>query len=356
MPIVAHSTLPTFERLLQEGEPILTPARAATQDIRELHIGLLNMMPDAALMATERQFFRLISACNRIVQFYIHPFSFPEIPRSDETRHYIETHYDRFEDIAKQGLDALIITGANPQHKRLCDEVFWPPLKEVLDWAADHVTSVLCACLATHAAVEHFYQLERQKMPRKRWGVYSHYIYDAAHPLMKNINTRFDVPHSRWNAITHQQLASVGAKVLVESKQGGVHLATSPDGLRFIFFQGHPEYDASSLFKEYKREVQRYLKREIDRYPPFPVNYMNTRAKELLRDFQQKAQTRRDSALMQSFPSTEVEALLDNTWHDTGKAIMNNWLGLVYQLTNIDRQLPFMPGVDPAKPLEGIYI
>ncbi len=56
MPIVAHNELPTFERLHQEGQTILTPDRAGRQTIRELHIGVLNMMPDAALAATERQF------------------------------------------------------------------------------------------------------------------------------------------------------------------------------------------------------------------------------------------------------------------------------------------------------------
>ena len=47
----------------------------------------------------------------------------------------------------------------------------------------------------------------------------------------------------------------------------------------------------------------------------------------------------------------ELEALVDNTWGDTGKAIVNNWLGLVYNLTALDRREQFMPGVDPADPL-----
>ena len=52
MPLVAYSDLPTFRRLREEGQEVLTPGRAEKQDIRELHIGLLNMMPDAALQAT----------------------------------------------------------------------------------------------------------------------------------------------------------------------------------------------------------------------------------------------------------------------------------------------------------------
>ena len=51
------------------------------------------------------------------------------------------------------------------------------------------------------------------------------------------------------------------------------------------------------------------------------------------------------------FPEKQIEPHLDNTWRDTGKAIFNNWLGLVYQLTNVDRKIPFIPGVDPNDPL-----
>ncbi|MCG7963630.1 MAG: homoserine O-succinyltransferase, partial [Candidatus Thiodiazotropha taylori] len=48
MPLVAHTKLPTFDRLREEGQNVLSPDRATHQHIRELHIGLLNMMPDAA--------------------------------------------------------------------------------------------------------------------------------------------------------------------------------------------------------------------------------------------------------------------------------------------------------------------
>ena len=75
MPLVAHNKLPTFSRLVTQGHTVLSQKRALSQDIRELHIGLLNMMPDAALAATENQFIRLVGNCNQIAQFYVYPFS-----------------------------------------------------------------------------------------------------------------------------------------------------------------------------------------------------------------------------------------------------------------------------------------
>jgi len=69
MPLVQINKLPTYQRLREEGHQVLTLERAEKQDIRNLHVGLLNMMPDAALAATERQFFRLIGSSNPITQF-----------------------------------------------------------------------------------------------------------------------------------------------------------------------------------------------------------------------------------------------------------------------------------------------
>ena len=71
MPLVEHKPLPAFERLRQRGEKVVSLEQALVQDIRELHVGLLNMMPDAALVATETQFMRLVGSCNQIAQFFV---------------------------------------------------------------------------------------------------------------------------------------------------------------------------------------------------------------------------------------------------------------------------------------------
>ena len=137
MPIVAHNDLPTFQRLREEGQSILDPDRALHQDIRELHIGLLNIMPDAALAATERQFFRLVGQSNPIAQFYVHPFTLEGLGRSPDAAAYIERYYEPFVQIREQGLDALIVTGANVTHPDLSQEPFWGPLIEVIEWASE---------------------------------------------------------------------------------------------------------------------------------------------------------------------------------------------------------------------------
>jgi len=176
MPLVAHSPLPTFETLRAQGETILSLDRAAHQDIRELH-------------------------------------SVPGLGRSDETRTYVERYYTTFEKLREDGLDALIITGANVASPTLEAEPFWAPLQEVFDWATERVPSVRCSCLATHALLKHYHGVDRRRLPRKRWGVYRHRVTDRSHPLLRNVNTRFDVPHSRHNEISAEQFRGAGLTV-----------------------------------------------------------------------------------------------------------------------------------------------
>ena len=352
MPLVANTELPAFIRLETEGETILQRDTAIHQDIRELHIGLLNMMPDAALEATERQFFRLVGESNQIAQFYMHPFTLPELPRSERGRAHVERYYESFEQIKQKGLDALIITGANVTEPDLAMEPFWEPLKEVIDWAYNNVTSTLCSCLATHAVMQQRYGQKRRHLGFKRWGVYSHYLVDRYHPLVAGVNTRFDIPHSRYNNICRQQFEEAGLHVLVESQEAGVHLAVSEDQFRIVFFQGHPEYDIISLLKEYKREVTRFISGDRTDYPPLPENYFSLQSAAILDEHRLHVlDAIKHGKNIPELPEALITQQIDNTWHDTAEAVLNNWIGKVYQLTSMDRKRPFQNEINPKDPL-----
>ncbi len=352
MPIVAHSSLPSFDDLRASGEQILTLDEALHQDIRELHIGLLNMMPDAALRVTEQQFVRLVGSANQIVQVYVHPFTVPGLERSDATRAYLDAHYESFADLQRDGLDGLIVTGANVTGPDLSTQPFYAPLAEVMEWAHEHVTSTLCSCLATHAIVERFHGVHRRPLAAKRWGVYPHRVLQPEHPLLLGANTRFDVPHSRWNEVTSTQLREVGIQVLVESVEGDFHLGTSADGLRTVFLQGHPEYHGVSLLKEYRRELRRFAAGELDALPPTPANYLTPEAARIVHEHVETLLSALDAGTpVPEFPESAIVPHLDVTWADTGRTIFNNWLGLIYRLTDVQRGVPFMPAVDPDDPL-----
>lgn len=352
MPLVAHSNLPTFDRLRQRGEEVVPLERALRQDIRELHIGLLNMMPDAALQVTEQQFMRLIGGCNQIAQFYVHPFSLEGLGRSAETQTYIDNFYTSFDQIREMGLDALIITGINVENPLLDQESFWQPLIEVIEWAQTHVTSTLCSCLSSHALWQHFHGIQRRRTARKRWGVYPFRVVATQHPLLRDINTRFDVPHSRWNDVSQEQLEAVGVNVLVAGTVAGVQMAVSPDQFKIVYWQGHPEYNHNSLLKEYKRDLLAYFSGQTANLPPRPKHYLPGEAIVIDDHFLEIAlKARRENRPIPAYPEAEITQYLDNTWGDTAKAIFNNWLGLIYKMTNLDRKSQFMVGIDPDNPL-----
>ena len=352
MPLVAHNRLPTFDRLRAEGVRVLAPDFALHQDIRELHIGLLNMMPDTALEATERQFLRLIGESNPIAQFYVHPFTLDELPRGDAAREHINKYYEPYSKIRAEGLDALIITGANVVGSELSNQAFWQPLIEVADWAHQSVTSTVCSCLATHAVLQFRYKQKRFPQTSKKWGVFPHFIEDKSHPLVMDINTRFDVPHSRWNTVTREQFDVAGLRVLVESDDGCVHLATSADGIRTVFFQGHPEYDTISLLKEYKREIRAFVAGQRQEYPPFPENYFGTFEKAVCYEHRLSVtEAIKNKTVLPEFPEELLSNRVDNTWRDTAGGVLGNWMGLIYQITHSDRRKPFMDHIDSNDPL-----
>ena len=138
-------------------------------------------------------------------------------------------------------------------------------------------------------------------------------------------------------------------------------MAVSTDGFRTVYFQGHPEYDSISLLKEYKREVGLFShaynsshqnKSDGVEYPPFPANYFDDFTKAIFDEYQYRLVTAIDnSSEVPVFPEALVLENIDNSWHDTAAAIMANWMGLVYQVTNVDRKIPFMDSIDPDNPL-----
>ena len=328
MPLVAHSNLPAFARLADEGYDVIdSDAVSNLTGQPELHIGFLNLMPDAALEATERQFMRLVAAYDQPVTLYVHAFTVAAEGRSEPARGHIESFYEYFSDLRTLGLDAMIITGANPATSDITSEAFWVPMMEIIEWGRKNVSSMLCSCLATHAVLNHYHGVERVRLRQKRWGVYSHHVTGSDHPLVENVASPADGPHSHVFDVSPEQMEQAGCNVLISSKEVGVYLAVTSDPCEFVFFQGHPEYNAISLLKEYKREVTRFIEDERPDYPPYPENYLPAQAKALLEPFKQsvmKAHDRYEAA--PEFPEEQLSFYVANTWTEAGKIIYRNWL------------------------------
>ncbi|MFO7298855.1 MAG: homoserine O-succinyltransferase [Actinomycetes bacterium] len=320
MPIVAGSTLPAIEEVAREGVPTVAPGETTGRVVR---VGLLNLMPDAALRATDRQWLRVLAHPD--VEVEVRPFTVAAEARGDEARTHIAAHYSTFEEVRRDGLDALVVTGANPARPLLAEEPFWPGLVEVLEWAERETRSVLCSCLATHAVMEHRFGTRRERLPRKMWGWFSHRP-TAADPLVEGVEPGLVVPHSRWYDIPAERFTGAGAKVLVYSDEAGTLLATAADGF-YVFLQGHIEYDVVSIAKEYQREIDRYLAGEEDALPPYPVAYFPEDAIPALEEHRRLVRAARERGAAP--PDTRADEFVDGlqpVWAGAARTLVGNWL------------------------------
>jgi homoserine O-succinyltransferase len=93
----------------------------------------------------------------------------------------------------------------------------------------------------------------------------------------------------------------------------------------FVFFQGHPEYDALSLEREYLRDISRFLCGERDDYPGIPAGYFDIATEARLAQFRKRASAERNSALNAELPSLTLRP--DITTATAATAIFKNWLG-----------------------------
>jgi homoserine O-succinyltransferase len=322
--LVQHNNLPSIERMRLEGVEVCSPDQA-DDSLPVIKVGFLNMMPDTALAATERQFLRLLAA-NPGVNCYFYPFDITGVERSEQARLHIDQYYCDFDALKSINIDALVVTGANVSQPLLQDELFWPELIKVLDWARSHVRSTICSCLATHAAAKVFYDVDRKSLGEKCWGVFAHNELQTEHPLMKNVQGNIMMCHSRFNDVSKKEFVDQNIEVLIHSEQVGVQLACEKN-ISVIYFQGHPEYDDISLLKEYKREIIRYLAGQREDYPPVPQNYFNQSALDVIEQYKQLVQAvvRRED-LLDSFPEEKLNQALDNPWKKSAQTIFFNWL------------------------------
>jgi len=297
------------------------PRRKAANEV--LTIGLVNNMPDSALQATERQFTQLLKAAAGDSRIHFHCFSLPSIKRSQIASQIIEGHYADIADLDRLHIDALIVTGAEPNAATLPEEPFWPELTAVIDWAEANTRSTIWSCLAAHAAVLHLDGIERQRLDAKCSGIFD-CSKAADDGLLRNVSSPLKISHSRFNALRSSDLAARGYRVLTESAEAGVDIFAKQLRSQFIFFQGHPEYDALSLQREYLRDITRFLAGQRDVYPAFPRNYFTSETEHRLTNFQKLARIERKLPLSAELPKLTLRP--DIAAGAAASAIFGNWL------------------------------
>ena len=320
--------------------------RAPAGGAAPITIGLVNNMPDPALKFTELQVRDLLSRAAEGREVSLRIFSLPEVPRTPEGRRYVAEHHEPADRLWDGRFDGLIVTGTEPRAERIEDEPYWPAMARLVDWADDHTISSVWSCLAAHAAAYRLDGIARRAFDSKLFGVFDCTKVEN-HPLVAAGPVVWQVPHSRCNELPEQALAASGYRILSRSDAAGADLFVKQRRSLFVFLQGHPEYDATALFGEYRRDVRRYFAGEMEHYPELPLGYFTDGATEALLAFRERAVSRRDIALLQQFPAAAVGRELAAPWREAATRLYSNWLG--YLADNRARRRGRVgPGLPPA--------
>ena len=325
---MAPEAQPRFDHLALAGTESLRRGPSVEfrgSEANYIDIGLINNMHDTALEATERQFRSLLDVAADGIVVRLTLYALPDVPRTQAGRQHVSRFYSDIGALWNTHLDGLIVTGTEPRAPNLRDEPFWGSLTRVLEWAEHHTHSTVWSCLAAHAAVLHMDGIGRRPLSDKRFGVFE-CLRVSDHPLTATAPSRLQMPHSRWNDMSEEALLECGYQVLTRSAEAGVDAFVKQRKSLFVFFQGHPEYDADTLLLEYRRDIKRFLRRERDTYPPMPQGYFDEETVEALTAVRERAQSDRREELAADFPAALMAGQVANTWRPAAASIYRNWL------------------------------
>ncbi len=297
MPIKIPTDLPAIKTLNSENIFVMTELRAATQEIRPLHILLLNLMPKK--IETETQFARLLG--NTPLQIELELIAMKSHISKNTSESHLSAFYKTFDDVRDRKFDGMIITGAPVEQMPFEEVDYWDELCEIMEWSSTHVYSTMHICWGAQAGLYYHYGVPKVDLPEKLFGIYPHVVDRKRSMLFRGFDDTFMVPQSRHTTVLREDIEAVpDLKILASSPEAGIFAVSTKHG-RQIFITGHTEYDADTLYNEYTRDLEEGLPIHM------PVNY---------------------------FPNNKVTKNIPVTWRSSANLLFSNWINyFVYQET-----------------------
>lgn len=250
MPLRLPDRLPAIDILKRENIFVMDNSRAHAQDIRPLHIVILNLMP--LKITTETDLVRLLS--NTPLQIDI---SFMKLkshtPKNTPIEHMMMFYRD-FESMRNEKFDGMIITGAPVEQLEFEDVSYWDEIQNIFQWAKTHVTSTLYICWAAQAGLYYHYGVPKYPLAKKMFGIFPQHTLDPQLPIFRGFDDVFMMPHSRHTEVHRDDILSTPSlQLIAESADSGVSIVMARGGREF-FVTGHLEYAPNTLDTEYRRD------------------------------------------------------------------------------------------------------
>ncbi|MDD4316127.1 MAG: homoserine O-succinyltransferase [Clostridia bacterium] len=296
MPIVIPKEIPAYNVLTQENIFVMPKKRAEMQDIRPIEIAIVNLMPTKVV--TETQLMRLLG--NSPLQVNITLIKTESYKGTNTAQTHMDKFYKSYQEIKDKYFDGMIITGAPVETLEYEDVKYWDELCEIMEFADRKVTSTIFICWGAQAALKYYFGIPKYELQSKLFGVYKNRAVVSYDLLLKGMNDRFSIPHSRYTTIDEGEVyKNEKLQVLAVGDECGISIAKSVDNRKFFFF-GHSEYDRETLKNEYLRDLAKGM--DVKK----PANY---------------------------FINEDIDNI-NMSWNSTGNLLFYNWLNYyVYQVT-----------------------
>lgn len=265
MPLRLPDKLPAIKILEDENIFVIDETRGHSQDIRPLHVVVLNLMP--LKITTETDLIRLLS--NTPLQIDVTFMKLKSHTSKNTPIEHMRQFYVSFDELQDRKFDGLIVTGAPVEDLTFEQVNYWEEIKTIFTWARTHVTSTLYICWAAQAALYYFHGIDKIQLPKKMFGIFKQDIYPDYEniPLFRGFDQTFNMPHSRHSGNKKEDILNCKElSLLAGSDITGPSIMMERDG-REIFITGHLEYNPDTLDSEYKRDLGK--RDDLD----IPVNY-----------------------------------------------------------------------------------
>ncbi len=305
MPIKTQNDLPAKEILEKENVFVMDENRAVHQNIRQLEIAIVNLMP--LKEETEIQILRSLS--NTPIQVNVTFIATKSHESTHTSLSHLNKFYQTFDEVRNQKFDGLIITGAPVELMEYEEVDYWEEICQIMEWSRTHAFSTLHLCWGAQAGLYYHYGIPKYRLDKKMFGVFKHYVKNRKVPLVRGFDDIFHAPHSRHTEVRREDIEKCeNLTILAESEEAGVFLVIDKTGKQ-IFVMGHPEYDRLTLDSEYKRDKNKGLPIDV------PVNY---------------------------YPNDDDTQKPLLTWRSHGNILYSNWLNyyvyqdVPYEFINVD--------------------
>lgn len=282
--ILGHPAIESLKR-----QPIVFKESKAKLEIPEIRrIGILNLMPNK--IQTEIQYLDLFTPASVLCDLVW--LQQTTRPCKNVAADHLNAFYQTYAEAARDGLDALIVTGAPIEHLPFEGVAYWQELQEIFEDNARANRPTIYICWAAQAAMYHFHQVPKYELGEKMFGVFEHRTLQAD-PILEGLSKSVFAPHSRHTYNALEDVQSVAAlKPLLHDQEAGVFMVKDLNK-PFYYLTGHMEYDTQALHREYQRDLNLGLPIGM------PKGY---------------------------YRNNNPQGGIDNTWHVQATSMINQWL------------------------------